>query len=729
MVGKKIRCRNCNNVFVVEAPAARASPVAAMREMDDQQNQEVAHQLDSSNMTGTRKAMTVPAPPETDPYEFKDLRPRLRPSLPQQFPGSIVLEAWLPLALTLVAIVWSTAVSFGENESEKGWVPLVRIGTALLLYLLLIAPVTFALIKKNFRDFHRLLPPSPRFRTIATFSMPACFGYVFWIVGGKYATATSLITGIILGLVFMAAVFWLLMRLDPQEAATAYAWAAGAFVVTVGISVGIVMGANALLNQWMITGHAASFRESPLGAALSWAQPEPEKAKVRHIELPMASQGTDDQTPEPIAASQPATNTAVVNKDAGAVKNIVPESMPSPPDAAAMPKPKETGSAVFISPDKGPFEIKIEDEKLPWVKRVTPVGVSSFDATISPLAASPFIGLLVNDNGLKLKLGQVTDSFSEGIAPISLGSVGLPDQKNRCENYALNAEGTLCVHLNEYQLEIFLLGDSNGQRDTMALQSPPSTGGWVKPSLLGIVDNSSIFVRWSGPNAKLQYVQKYAYNPKETTKPVLIEDASAMPDAAAISAYVGKDMWFASMVQIKAKSFIRLYDIMRTVVNRRGSQSMLPVAQFRGVPWPSSDFVASQFENAQIAFSPDGKQFACLLEQGNSGTLIWWINSPNIGAPHKSVKFNVPTIAELGGHRGRDLQWLGPDFMVVHGQTFINSRNGHVASLPVAGSITGEQVVNDHTLLLTYTGPDGHSHLDVVELDTSALAKAAPNAQ
>jgi hypothetical protein len=344
MAGKKIRCRNCNDVFVAEVTAQQPAPAPVGK------GAEPAQQLDSSNMTGTRQAMIVPPSPEKDPYELNNLKPKLRPSLPQQFPGSVIIEAWLPLALCLVAAIWSVSETFGQNETGKAWVALLRVGVVAGLYLLFVAPVTFATVKKNFRELYRLLPPSPRLRTASTFAMPACFGYVFWTSFGSVA---SLITGIIMGLVFMAAVFWLVMHLDAQEAATAYAWACGAFLITTGISAGIIVGTNALLNQWMITGHVVAFKESPLGAGLAWTAPEPQRVKPRIVEAIDASVNTTDATSQPAATTQPDARTLVqassrpAEQFATALNNVPPIHGPT-----SLATARQSNSAPATVPDE-----------------------------------------------------------------------------------------------------------------------------------------------------------------------------------------------------------------------------------------------------------------------------------------------------------------------------------------------------------------------------------------
>src|SRR5690348_9180829 len=95
MVGKKMRCKACGSVFAIEAPTQEPSLSAASIAGLD------SHHVSASDLTGTRRAEPVPppmpAPSQDDDAPLAEEKPFLKPSVPQDFPGALVVEAWLPL--------------------------------------------------------------------------------------------------------------------------------------------------------------------------------------------------------------------------------------------------------------------------------------------------------------------------------------------------------------------------------------------------------------------------------------------------------------------------------------------------------------------------------------------------------------------------------------------------------------------------------------------------------
>ena len=96
MIGKRIRCKQCGSVFMIEAPVEEPSLAASMAGAD-------AHQLNPSDLTGTRRAEPAPPPPSArdtrNPFGGGDdddapapESPLLRPSIPQDFPMSQVIH-------------------------------------------------------------------------------------------------------------------------------------------------------------------------------------------------------------------------------------------------------------------------------------------------------------------------------------------------------------------------------------------------------------------------------------------------------------------------------------------------------------------------------------------------------------------------------------------------------------------------------------------------------------
>ena len=241
------------------------------------------HPVSASDLTGTRRAEPVPRPfpppreVEEDDEPLVQEKPFLRPSVPQDFPGALVVEAWLPLGLGVIAAVWVISQTFSSNETGRGWVPMLRLGVVALLYLGLVIPLTYKVVQSSFRTMRRLLPPSSgphgmALRRCRLHSVMRC---------GKPAAARRL-----------------LLRIDPGRGVDggcvladvpAEPAGSGQFVYEsrrcvscrVRLRAAIVVGGNAILNRSMVTEHGGSiFKESPLGQPLAWNWQEPPPAPV-----------------------------------------------------------------------------------------------------------------------------------------------------------------------------------------------------------------------------------------------------------------------------------------------------------------------------------------------------------------------------------------------------------------------------------------------------------------
>src|SRR6185312_9571414 len=131
LVGKRIRCRGCQHVFQIGAPADAPVHAAAAEGAEGEAGDagdaplspEASH-VGSSDLQKTREGVVVPPSKDGNAYEEAgaSLSAMLRPSVPQQFPGSAIVEAWLPLGLGLISAVWVISQTFGSNQTGRAWV-------------------------------------------------------------------------------------------------------------------------------------------------------------------------------------------------------------------------------------------------------------------------------------------------------------------------------------------------------------------------------------------------------------------------------------------------------------------------------------------------------------------------------------------------------------------------------------------------------------------------------
>jgi hypothetical protein len=725
MIGKKIRCRQCSNVFAVELPDdVAAGPSSADSTIASAKNQSAAGMKAAGNSTAGVTA--VAAPPRKKPAVPRTLpavpaKVGVRPSVPQPFPTSDVLEAWLPLGLGVVAAIWIPAETFSDNKSGVGWVPVLRIFAFIMLYLGVIVPLTLLAVKWNFAKIKKALPPAPLQRVATTFALPATLAYVFWLIGGGFG---GFFTGVILGLALVAVVYWLLFRLEPQETANSYAIAGGTFFGSALLSALLLMGASSVLNHLMIASHySGPLRESPLGEHFAWIDP----AKASQNDSPDKSKMDSNA---PVVDSGPMTPPPPGATDGTSLAPAVPDgTMPVGPANTTVvgPQPPSTtpkiddpdGDPALQSPlfggpklDSDPFVTSIQDSKLPWVKWVfRPADEGVYEQDITPLTPSPFTGLI--------RLSGISGKQIEccRLAPVyrGQGSIALDDSSDTAAagRFALAPDGSVMLRLVNAETQKVEIVPFRGPGTSIALTPPdgkaPAGTAAYAPELLGALPGHRMLVRWS--KAEQTVLQVYDYQEAGGTPKASIKlGQSDLPEVYAVSA---DGNWFGAVEQEAERSFLTLYSLAAPAQ----APVLLPVSE-------TTD--KAQRACSGIAFSPDGRVVAALLESGKDGVVRSWTIANEKRCAEGACK--VPSADEMIGQtRGRSLDWVTNGNWLVHGRMILDATTGSVFGMLTGEVVSGQQMADDHTAYLSYLGTDGHQHLAVVRFNPSLLkASASP---
>ena len=707
MVGRKMRCKSCGSVFAIEAasdePSLSAASIVGVE----------SHTLGPSDLTGTRRAIDVPSPsqrpPDVDEAPLAEEKPFLRPSVPQGFPMSHVVEAWLPLVLGLISAVWVIAQTFGSNETGRSWVPLLRIAVVGLLYIGLVVPLTYKMVRANFRQMRRILPPNSGMRTLTTFALPAAFGYEMWQASGGVG---GFFAGMLMGLALTATAYWLLFRLTPQEAANSYAKVGGTFMAGCGLSALIVVGASAALNRSMISEHAGdAFKESPLGAPLSWNTEEP---KPRPVSGPSDMQVAGPETPP---APQPSKPTPPPRENEQIAKNT--ETVPpvksndivvtEPPGEQVSNPPRKPD--VFVNPDDDSFTDSIRKNNFPWVKSISRGdGASSFDFTVSSSGQSQFVGLVASDGKFGRKIM---------IAPLSAALPPIQDDLDQvntfCSRYLLSADGKALIHLtSRNQIEVIATGEN--RRDLIPIEMPNSKAQ-LKPALVGVMKDNSVVVRWAAPEANEQYVYRYDYLTKvKLSRAWIQKETFTTPVAFAVGTNTNGPAFYAWLSQAPARApQVRMINL----TSARQSDTRIAV-------FPQDIADVTLYERAEICFSPDGSKLAMVLEQGDTARVLAWpATNPNINLPVVKLTCKAPTSTEMAGIvRGPTVRWINNAVFAVYGRTLIQTVKGGIIGNLTDSVVTGEQTTPDNKMYVSYMLPDTHLHLATIEFDPVLLNKA-----
>lgn len=640
---------------------------------------------------------------------------------------SDVVEAWLPLVLGAIAIIWVPAESFGNNRSGTAWAPVLRMGSFLALYFLLVVPVTLMAVRKSFASMRRVLPPSPWRRVAVTFAVPAALAYVFSFPSG---TAGFLI-GSVLGLLLMAAVFWLMFHLDPQETAGAYAAAGGAFFGSAAVGVLVLVGTGVLLNHALVAARATDgIRENPLGPNFAWSVPAPQLAhKTTSPDAPVAplaiAKPLPGETQSPaVPIPDPATTPKIIAPDGQPVVEATPAVL-KVPDGSAMPNPATSNAAVPKADDGSdlnselfrtsngpmdtdPFVSSIQEAKLPWVRWVyRPSDQGIYEQSIAPLTASPFVAMLrlPGIGGRTVECCRLAPQY-RGMGALALSEDGT-DLMTTSGRFALSDDGSALLRLDNGTPPKVDVLPFRGVGSSVPLTLPDAFSrggeGLASPELLGGLPGRQFLVRWSrGEQAALQV---YAFEPKDG-KPRLTFKLG-QTDAPAVYAVSPDGSRFITEEREAEQSFLAVYSL----TGSGGSPAMIPVSK------PGD---TAQRQCSGIAVSPDGTKVAVLLEQGTEGVVRCWKLAGEARTAEGRCK--IPSADEmLGQVRGRTFDWVTNGKWLVHGRKMLDAGTGAEVGVLSTEVVIAQQMADDHTAYLNYLGQDGHPHMAVVKFDPAVL--------
>lgn len=333
MAGKKVRCRNCGQVFTI-ALADTAQPTAgadalpnpafdpsaagssAQADMESpslenlpnvpsppspyERNSNVTRVMPAihtteSNMTGGIGSAKSMMQRTGDPGMFDvaggiDATTGRRVPKPFDFPFARELDRFAPKVVLWLMLIWVAYVAFAWNPADPSvipepypvmtppanpypsWAGAIPAGVMVLLFAILWLPL-FALGMNRLSAVLRIqLPNDNKSRAAALAVFPFALGAVLWLTG--WSTG-SLVSGVVLGIAIATPAAWFLYRLQEKEIPYAGICLAASGLVATGLSIALYVSANALVNQTLVaSGHGDLFDVSPMGPHLNWSEPK-----------------------------------------------------------------------------------------------------------------------------------------------------------------------------------------------------------------------------------------------------------------------------------------------------------------------------------------------------------------------------------------------------------------------------------------------------------------------
>ena len=356
MAGKKVRCRNCGQIFTVslpsssqEASGAHAPPDAAsdqsaspfqsdlkLPSLDDlpdvpsapspyARNSDItrvmpAIQTTESNMSGgigsAKSMMQRTGDPGTFDVAEGAAAPVVRPFKPFDFPFAPELDRFAPKIVLWLMLFWVAYVAFAWNPADSSaideqypaiahgsypaWAGLIPAAVMLVLFAILWLPLFAVSLSRLSTVLKFQAPTDNKARAAALAVFPFALGSVLWLTGWSIG---SLVSGVVLGITIGTPAAWFLYRLREKEISYGAVCLAIASVAATILSIALYTGANQILSQTLVaSGKGNLFDVSPMGPHLSW--PQAQSGRQATSKNPAAGAGTTS-TRESSAGANP----------------------------------------------------------------------------------------------------------------------------------------------------------------------------------------------------------------------------------------------------------------------------------------------------------------------------------------------------------------------------------------------------------------------------------------
>jgi hypothetical protein len=752
MAGKRVRCRQCANLF--EVPFAEPEPELIA---DDDAPSAMEPEPTAAAPAVFDFGAPVVAAQFEEAFTSNPIEETYRPNTRFKFPWAAQLDEWLPIALVTICATWVVYQTFRSETVGPLWAGLLRLTVVFGLYLLVVVPGVIYGVRRASAKLRFALPPAPGWRAAAVFALPLAMAYVFWVITGSFG---MFIVGCLIGLCFAAGGFYLLFRLRPAEMGLSYAAASGGFTGAIGISIVLMIVLNFLLNAAMKSANAAgNVPGSPLGPSFAWTvppapqpsseqndpkekEPAPRSQLASSTQPPVAGRNVEPVNPpkdsagsastsnadnartaiprrlgtDPENIGQPVNSTLVAAKDgnsksgptpasaiaggervaskqpgAGTVFDLPPDMIESQPQPAA-PQHVEAGTAAWLK--------TLQSKALPFVKEAqTAAEIGLVNDVVYPCTASSWIAVIHHKDAQQ---DQIDVMDAQTFAPAGSASMARESTGNpACRQYALSPDGLLLARPARFPKVGFPVWSLKEQR-ILSIISPLET---PRPSdLIGFADNDHLICITA--RGQQEFLEIYSVKSGKRMS------SSPFPIGYAHTPGNGELSPDGKYFVIAARSNAREADLFLYGL-ANPSPKKLPISSLdaRWVVQPSG-----------IAFSSDGSRVAALFAQHGEGFITAW----NLKGPAKEITQLCPTIpAQLTREAlagGRLFDWIGNNAWLVGGDAVIDAGNGRLLGNLSDESVRSQHMVGDDLQLLFNSGKA--MRVASIRLDPTKLAGA-----
>jgi hypothetical protein len=745
MAGRKVRCRQCANVFTVAG--AQVPAMAGALELEPEEG----------------LSPPPPAPPlildaqsEFERALNLDVQqPKLRPSTMFKFPWAAQLDEWLPPSLVVVGGVWSIYETF-HSDIGPIWAGLLRLLVVFGLYVGVVVPITMIGIRKIALKFKYALPPQPAWRTAAAYALPAMLGYVTWVA---LVSPASFAIGCLLGLIFAAGAFWFLFRVDPQkELAPSFGAATGAFVGSL-VCCGMIMWVlNLVLNGVMQSNHTAgAIKISPIGPSYAWKADVAPPARrggsdnndtdVAPLAGPSLARQDSLNANPPAAANLPPINAGLHTPEQNAVaaseqpnkqsteraavsvektaSALVPATQPTDV-VAELPKKSNSVFDGIDDDSKPPAPltrtpdpvVTVQDTKwvadlkarqLPFVTDVSsPKGLDTFDELVYPATTSSYMAVVRHKDSEDAVELRKADTFEV------VGTANCPRESGMdmgMRRYALSPDGQYLIFTASFPRPMFQIWSFKEQA---VIGHSPMTDNSTMPQLVGFVDNAHFltlcqirgFNELQARDVKNGIVVHQIRLPAYERSP---GNGQISPD--------GKEFALATRVRQNGalQAALLVYDPLHAA-----SPSRTRTIKGFSERWPVAP--------AGIAFTPDSSRVAIMFARPGEAYVIAWERASRDGNPIAEqfcAGVAPPQQQDLANPcSGRLFDWVGNNAWLIGGSSLVDTRTGKLMANLASSPAKGQHCLNGTAWHMEYASDQTHDRLAVVQMDPDKLASS-----
>src|SRR5262249_32290161 len=154
---KRIRCRQCGNVFTVPAPEVDPDDTSALNSLAELEHSQAGESMLSGTVGGSFVG-------EEGPQDLPEGGVAPRRTVRLSYRYAVGVDRWLPVLVLVGGLLWVILTVIYNNETQSGGIAAARIVVLLLCYVAILCPLALKGVQMAGRDIGFMLPRGQRVR-------------------------------------------------------------------------------------------------------------------------------------------------------------------------------------------------------------------------------------------------------------------------------------------------------------------------------------------------------------------------------------------------------------------------------------------------------------------------------------------------------------------------------------------------------------------------------------